>query len=69
MYLLHVSFVVQLMRHYFPPPVPEDDPRYRMPWYVVSILYWVLTIVLSTAVFKWYERPMTNLREKFARSG
>ena len=69
MYLLHVSFVVQLMRHFFLPATRDADPRHHMPWYVISILYWVLTIVLSTAVFKWYERPMTNLREKFARSG
>jgi peptidoglycan/LPS O-acetylase OafA/YrhL len=56
MYLIHFSFAIPLMQNYLPKEVP---------WYLVYAAYLVLTAVLSTVVYKYYERPMTHLREYF----
>lgn len=56
MYLIHWSFVLPLLQNYSP---------VRIPWLVNYVLFFVLTFVLSTAVYNYYERPLTGLREKF----
>lgn len=56
MYLIHLSSVIPFLRLYV------GD---KLPWYVVYVLFWLLTTVLSTVVYKYYERPFTRLRERF----
>ena len=59
MYLIHYSFVIPILFTYF--------PLKMMPLYIVYIIYVTLTMILSTIVYKYYERPMTSLRGKFTK--
>lgn len=36
--------------------------------WLAALAYWSAALVLSAAVYRWYERPMMNLRERFAIS-
>jgi peptidoglycan/LPS O-acetylase OafA/YrhL len=56
MYLIHFSFAIPLLKNYMPT---------GLPWLLVYLLYLALTTILSTVVYKFYEKPMTRLREKF----
>ncbi|BDS09738.1 acyltransferase family protein [Aureispira anguillae] len=58
MYLVNLSIVIQLLSKYLEPQSVEMLAlRY--------ILYWVITIVISAIIYKFYERPFLNLRDKF----
>jgi len=56
MYLLHISLVRPMLLKYGAP---------YMHWSLLIILYFILNIILSILVFKYYEIKMTNIREKF----
>ena len=56
MYLIHISFVIPLLQNY----LPND-----LPWYMLYFLYLAFNLALSTLVYKYYEKPLTSLREKF----
>jgi peptidoglycan/LPS O-acetylase OafA/YrhL len=32
-------------------------------------LYWLYTVALSVLIYRYFERPAMNLRERFARRG
>lgn len=36
--------------------------------FIEYVLYWILTIGLSYFLYRFYEKPMTNLRDKFAKN-
>ncbi|WP_447634922.1 acyltransferase family protein [Flavobacterium microcysteis] len=58
-YLLHYSVILQLMKYF----MPTED--YSIPQkHVFTFAYLVLTIILSYALYVWYEKPMMDLREK-----
>lgn len=58
MYLVNLSIVIQLLSKYLEAQSMEMlTLRY--------ILYWVITVVLSGIIYKFYERPFLNLRDKF----
>ena len=58
MYLLHYSIVLFLMRFVF----PFADLGFNEKLLYV-LLYFVITYVLASIVYQYYEKPMTNLRE------
>jgi peptidoglycan/LPS O-acetylase OafA/YrhL len=58
MYLIHFSFTVPFLIHY----LPMD-----LPWPIVYCLYILLTVFLSTFVYKYFEKPTTILRDRFTR--
>jgi peptidoglycan/LPS O-acetylase OafA/YrhL len=60
MYLVNLSIVVQLLSKYIEPQSTEMLIfRY--------FLYWFITIVLSALIYKFYEKPFLNLRDKLSK--
>lgn len=59
MYLLHYSIVLQLMRFYFP-----TEGYTFLQQLMFAVGYLVVTIVLSYFLFRFYEKPMMDLRER-----
>jgi peptidoglycan/LPS O-acetylase OafA/YrhL len=60
MYLLHISVIMNLQ---LPEMVGRLFPAMAEPIASYS-LYWVMTIVLACCSYKFFEKPMTDLREK-----
>ena len=61
MYLVHLGIVAMLIETFFSlETTPERISAYT--------IYWAGTIALSTLIFYVYERPMTNLRDRFRKS-
>lgn len=58
MYLIHYSFSIPFLTNYL---------SGNLPWPIVYFLYILLTVFLSTMVYKYYEKPMTMLRDRFTR--
>jgi peptidoglycan/LPS O-acetylase OafA/YrhL len=58
-YLLHYSVVLQLMKHFFP-----MDVQNRLGLYFFTIVYLLITLVLSAILYRFYEKPMMDLRDK-----
>ncbi|MGL2963213.1 acyltransferase family protein [Flavobacterium sp. RSB2_4_14] len=58
-YLLHYSVVLQLMKYFFP-----MDVENRLGLYFFTIIYLLITLVLSTILYRFYEKPMMDLRDK-----
>ncbi len=58
MYLLHYSIVLQLM-HYFI-GLQEGSWGYQV---VFSIGYMTVTVLCSYLLYRWYEKPLMNLRD------
>lgn len=59
MYLLHYSVVLRLMKQYFP---SEGLSKFGTMSYV--LIYFLLTIVLSYILYRLFERPMMDIRDK-----
>ncbi len=57
MYLINLSLVASVLGHYFPPQTVAMA-------YVTYGIYWVLVILLSTLLYKYYEKPMMDLRDR-----
>ncbi|CDZ76230.1 O-acetyltransferase OatA [Legionella massiliensis] len=64
MYLTHLSLIM----FYVLPKVMGWMPFHlgRSEDLVRYIMYWTLTILISTILYKYYEQPMTSLRDKFS---
>jgi peptidoglycan/LPS O-acetylase OafA/YrhL len=58
MYLLNLAVIAQLLTTNFPPWGP------RSAW-GLYIVYWFLTITLSTLLYKYFEKPVMDLRDKW----
>jgi len=58
MYLIHYSVVMQLMKHFFP---TEGLSSSNLMIYL--LIYISLTLIGSCALYTFFERPMTNLRD------
>lgn len=65
MYLLHFSLVQRILV----PWAGSLLPNMPDPWLSVShyLLYWTITLALSTLLCKYFELPMMRLRERFGR--
>src|SRR5690606_8789438 len=59
MYLLHYSIILQLMRYFKPIENLTTDEKLFF-----VLIYIILTIVLSYALYRLYEKPMMDLRDK-----
>ncbi|MCC6727279.1 MAG: acyltransferase [Saprospiraceae bacterium] len=58
MYLLNLGVVMALMQAHFTPSDTLDQ-------YGKFCLYWALVIGLSTLLYRYFEKPMMNLRDRF----
>jgi peptidoglycan/LPS O-acetylase OafA/YrhL len=60
MYLINLSVIMALIIGKI--PTPSIGIAYGK-----LILFWLLTILLSTIMYRFFEKPMTRLRERFSR--
>jgi peptidoglycan/LPS O-acetylase OafA/YrhL len=58
MYLLNLTFLIGLIKHFFPPNSVNDS-------YLNLSVYWILLISLSSFTYYYFEKPLTAFREKF----
>lgn len=59
MYLLHYSIIMQLMKFYLP---SESLPIFDLLIYI--LVYLAITILASYLLYKLFEKPMTDMRDK-----
>lgn len=59
MYLLHYSIILQLMRYF----IPIENLGFNEKLLFIAI-YIILTIVLAYVLYRVYEKPMMDLRDK-----
>jgi peptidoglycan/LPS O-acetylase OafA/YrhL len=59
-YLLHLSFVIPFLAR----PLFIN----HLPLYMVYILYLILSVILSTFIYKYFEKPVTAIRNSVAGS-
>lgn len=59
MYLINLALVSEVILHNFPPY------NSKTAWIMYS-LYWGIVVIISTLLYKYYERPIMNLRDKFS---
>ncbi len=57
MYLINLCVVYEIFRDHFPPQNDRDAV-------LKYVLYWVILITASTLLYKYFEKPMMNLRDK-----
>jgi peptidoglycan/LPS O-acetylase OafA/YrhL len=57
MYLINLAVVAEVIRDNFMPVGYFQS-------IVMFIIYWVVVIVLSTTIYKYYEKPLMDLRDK-----
>lgn len=57
MYLLNLAIVAEVIRDNFAPKNEIDS-------IVKYLLYWIIVIVGSTILYKYFEKPIMNLRDK-----
>jgi peptidoglycan/LPS O-acetylase OafA/YrhL len=58
MFLLNLALVTEIIRDNFPPQNPYTA------WFAY-VVYWLAVIIFSTLLYKYYEKPMMDLRNKF----
>jgi peptidoglycan/LPS O-acetylase OafA/YrhL len=58
-YLLHYSVILQLMKYYF-----SIEMTNTLGLYVFTFVYILITFLLSYLLFRFYEKPMMDLRDK-----
>lgn len=57
MYLINLALVAEVIRDNFPPAGGIDG-------LIKYLLYWTIVIIVSTLLFKYFEKPIMNLRDK-----
>lgn len=57
MYLINLAVVAEVIRDNFMPSGYFQS-------IVMFIIYWIVVIVLSTTIYKYYEKPLMDLRDK-----
>jgi peptidoglycan/LPS O-acetylase OafA/YrhL len=58
MYLINLAIVAEVIRDNFPPHGP------RTAW-AMYLIYWFVVITLSTLIYKYYEKPIMDLRDRW----
>ena len=58
-YLLHYSIVLFVLRMHF-----YDENNTFLERIILTVAYFVFTIVLSIVLYRTYEKPMMNVRDK-----
>lgn len=70
MYLLNQAPILETLMPLLMPKLMHFLWRFAEHTRLVAfLLYWVLVFAGSYALYRWYERPMTNLRERWSRRG
>ncbi len=59
MYLINLALVSEVIRDNFPPHGPKTG-------WALYFLYWGIVVVISTLLYKYYEKPIMDIREKIA---
>ena len=57
-YVFHYSIIMQLMKYFIP-----SEPMEGLDLIVYIIVYLLITFVVSYLVYRFYEKPMTDLRD------
>jgi len=60
MYLINLALVAEVIRDNFPPH------GLKTAWFMYGV-YWFVIIVVSTLLYKYYEKPIMDLRDKKAK--
>lgn len=60
MYLVNLAIVAEVIRDNFMPAGFFQSV-------VMYIIYWTIVIILSTVIYKYYEKPLMDLRDKKLR--
>jgi peptidoglycan/LPS O-acetylase OafA/YrhL len=60
MYLLNLAVISEVLMVNFPPRGPHTA-------WALYFVYWLLVLVLSTLLYKYYEKPMMDLRDRVGR--
>lgn len=60
MYLINLALVSEVIRDNFSPQGPFAA-------WVLYLVYWILVLVFSTYLYKYYEKPMMNMRDRLAK--
>lgn len=60
MYLINLGLVSEVIRDNFPPTNAKEAV-------VTYLIFWAVVLIGSTLLYKYYERPITNLRERFSK--
>jgi peptidoglycan/LPS O-acetylase OafA/YrhL len=58
MYLLNLAVIAEVINANFP---PNNAPA---AWGLYGV-YWCLVLILSTLLYKYYEKPVMDLRDRF----
>jgi peptidoglycan/LPS O-acetylase OafA/YrhL len=58
MYLVNLAIVAEVINSNFPKTSVNDG-------ILKYVLYWIIVIVLSTIIYRFFEKPIMNLRNKF----
>jgi peptidoglycan/LPS O-acetylase OafA/YrhL len=59
MYLLHYGVVLQLLKHFC-----SESWLHGTALFTVVAVYFMLTFVLGFILYRWYEKPLTDLRDR-----
>lgn len=57
MYLVHFALVAQVIKKNFSAETASE-------YLALYILYWIVTIIVSTIIYKFYEKPITDIRDR-----
>lgn len=60
MYLINLALVSEIISYNFP-------PRGAFEAWISYILFWLIVIMVSTLMYKYYEKPVMDLRDRFNR--
>lgn len=60
MYLLNLAVISEVLYVNFPPRGPHTA------WALYGV-YWILVLIFSTLLYKYYEKPMMDLRDRFRK--
>jgi peptidoglycan/LPS O-acetylase OafA/YrhL len=61
MYLINLSLMLEVIKHNFP-------PQSAISAWLTYFIYWIALIIFSTILYKYFEKPCTDIREKWAKS-
>jgi peptidoglycan/LPS O-acetylase OafA/YrhL len=60
MYLLNLAVISEVLYVNFPPRGTHTA------WALYGV-YWILVLIFSTLLYKYYEKPMMDLRDRFRK--
>jgi len=58
MYLINLALVAEVIKNNFPPNEAKSA------WFLYAV-YWLMVVLISTLIYKYYEKPLMDLRDRF----